>query len=147
MALDIRRSQNADFDDVLKFNLFLVMKESQEKQDLINIQKNIEILESQIDNTTRANRVQRNQSDVSNPADQNPPEGMSLDLNAGISSSRTPDSGQGSKQSVEMAQRKEDLDKLVKTRQEKLDSLLSECLSEVLPICNDDKLLRECLSQ
>lgn len=61
MALDLGRSQSADFDDFLKFNLFLVMKDTS-KQELLKMQDDIEDLEQRISSNTRANQAKRNNS-------------------------------------------------------------------------------------
>lgn len=139
MAHDVLKAKKADFDAILKFNLFLIMNsESEEKQNLNIIQKNIETLEREIDDAARTIRAQRNQRDVPKPQNQL---GGVFDINARIplltyisGSGPNPDQ---SDESPEMTQWKKDLDDLVNTRQEKLDRLLSECLDQVLPICND----------
>jgi hypothetical protein len=71
VVIDIRRSQRCDLDELLKTNLFSVLKhDSQEKKDLDRYQELIENLERKLDASSRANTAERNQENVHNAKNQ-----------------------------------------------------------------------------
>ena len=122
MVIDIRRSQDCDLDELLKINLFFVLKDdSQEKKGLIDYQESIEKLERKLDADVQAKAVERNKEKTVDPT------------------LETESSDQGD---PEIAQWKNELDILVTRRQKILDRFLDECLEQMLPICEDTELRR-----